>query len=231
MAAAKGLTALDAVHSIRHEGSRALRTRREVDEGAFPLFCDGDEYRARLQDGGAEIVAYAQNAVRLVELNGFVAKDKNCAPLDMAVFVGREDRISNPGSTFFELSRPGPVIRVGDPNLVAGYPAANVSVPTTAAEFGIMQLLHCASSVSEHRIVLANGLGDRIFHDFRDPPRSREEVEPGALSGSPAFHLKENGEYSLVGIVTDGEQQSGTILISRIDCLLPDGSINHPFSF
>ena len=105
-----------------------------------------DHYESLLgQDGGAEIVAYAQNAGGLVELNGFVAKDKNRAPLDMAVFVGREDRISIPGSTFFELSRPGPVIRVGDPIVVVGYPAANVSVSTTTAEFGIMQLLHRAS--------------------------------------------------------------------------------------
>lgn len=178
------------------------------------------------ENENAEIVAYAQNAPVLIELYGFSIKDKNRDPLDMAIFVGSEDSAQIPGSQFFELRRPGPVLKEGDPILVVGYPAVNVSVSNTFAEFGIMQFLVRASSVSDQRIVLANEFGDRIYNDFCDPPRSREEVPLGALSGCPAFHIGEDGEYSLVGIVTDGEHESGTILISRIDCLLPDGTID-----
>ena len=178
------------------------------------------------ENENAEIVAYAQNAPVLIELNGFTILDKNRAPLDVAIFIGREASVSVPGSQFFELQRPGPDVKKGDPIMVVGYPAANVSVSHTFADFGIMQFLVRASSISDHRIVLANEFGDRIYNDFCDPPRSREDVPLGALSGSPAFHIGDDGEYSLVGIVTDGEHESGTILISRIDCLLPDGTID-----
>jgi len=212
----------------------------EMNRGCFSLINTGErdlfvtchhvlEYYENLHSANecAEIVAYAQNAPVLIELGGFTIKDKNRTPLDMAIFIGREDSVSIPGSQFFELRGPGPVVKEGDPILVVGYPAANVSVSLTSAEFGIMQFLTRASSISDHRIVLANGFGDRVYNDFCDPPRSREDAPLGALSGSPAFHIGLDGEYTLVGIVTDGEHESGTILISRIECLLPDGTIDH----
>ena len=189
------------------------------------------EHFDQLHGGGEdpEIVAYAQNITPLVELNGFTPVDRNKTPMDIAVYSGLEDRISIPGSYFYPLKQKveSPQVQEGDPIMIVGYPAANVGVSTSHAEFGIMQFLAPASSVSEQRIVLSDESGEQVFRDISDTPRAASEMDLGGLSGSPAFHLAQDGCYTLVGIVTDGTIPGNPLLISRIDCILPNGMLDH----
>ncbi len=159
----------------------------------------------------------------VAELTGFDLIDSE-ESLDVAVFRGLEDRVELPGSEFIDfpssyLADPVP----GDHVTVVGYLGANVKVTRRKARFGLMSLDLSASSVSEKRIVLANEHGERQFVHYEDP--TCHGIPLGGLSGSPAF-VDRSGRARFVGIVTDGSDKDQTLLISRLGCLRPDGTLD-----
>ncbi|MBI2926930.1 MAG: hypothetical protein HYY24_14640 [Verrucomicrobia bacterium] len=175
-------------------------------------------------DQSAEIVGYLVNSAPFGELNTFTLVDHDQL-LDVAVFGGLEDTFELPGLQFidYDSSYLADPVR-GDLVAIVGYPAANVSVSRNLADFGYMFIGVIVSSVSELRIVLANEHGDREFCDYT--PAHRDQVPLGGLSGSPAFVIR-NLQYRFIGIVTDASPGDQTIIISRLGCLNPDGTLDH----
>jgi hypothetical protein len=178
-----------------------------------------------VQNSSARLVAYLTSCSRFTELNGFSLIDYENRSLDVAIFGGLESSIELPGMEFLDYESSylaDPV--VGDQVCIVGYPGANVLLNTNTVEFGLMQLCFRVSSVSERQVILANEYRDRRFTDFVDP--TRRSISLGGLSGSPAF-VTRNNRPRFVGIVTDCSDREQTIMISRLGCLLPDGTLNH----
>jgi len=178
------------------------------------------------EDSSAQIVAYLTSMPCLVELNGFSLVDSSDEKsLDVAVFRAESDFVELFGMRFVDyeeayLSDP----KCGEVVYIVGYPGSNVEVGHSLADFGYMYISFRASSVSETRIILADEYGDREFLDNDDP--QRENYALGGLSGSPAFIVRD-GRLRFVGIVTDGSDESKTIIVSRLGCLKPDGTLDH----
>jgi hypothetical protein len=173
----------------------------------------------------AEIVAYLAPATPLIELSPFTLIDHDSRSLDAATFRGLDARVELPGVRFIDyhasyLSDPA----VGEIVWIVGYPAANISVARASADFGFIYMGLRASTVSERQIKLANEYGDRTFTDFLTP--SRDRIDLGGLSGSPAFVIR-NQQHRFVGIVTDCSERDQTILVSRLGCINPDGTLDH----
>lgn len=179
--------------------------------------------RAREVEGDAELVGYVSFAQGLIELFGYKLIDGD-PNLDIAIFIGNGDSLEIPGRRFidFQGCYCGDVSQ-GEPILIVGYPGAGASVTPVLADFGYMHLLLPVSSVSDHRLVLANEQGTREFEYFDDP--HKKEIDLGGLSGSPAFVLR-NGRYYFAGIVTDCSERDQTILVSRLGCLDRNGTLN-----
>jgi len=175
----------------------------------------------------AEMVSYLATAsvTPLVELRPFTLIDHDQRSLDVATFRGWRDVIELPGVEFIDyrssyLSNPYP----GEGVWIVGYPASNVSVVADKADFGYIFMGLRASSVSERQIKLANEDGDREFTDFVTPERT--QIDLAGLSGSPAFIIRDQ-RHRFVGIVTDCSEREQTIIISRLGCINPDGTLDH----
>lgn len=178
------------------------------------------------QNASAEMVAYLASAPCLIQLNGFTLIDSDQRSLDVAIFRGLEDVVDLPGMQFIDYASsylPDPI--PGEPVSIVGYPGATVAVTAERADFGFMHIGFRASSVSERQIKLANESGDRQFFDYEDPTRLR--IALGGLSGSPAFVIR-NQRHRFVGILTDCSERDQTVLISRLGCIKPDGTLDHP---
>lgn len=176
-------------------------------------------------DPSAQMVAYLTSSPRLVELKGFSLIDCDQRSLDVATFGGSDDFVELPGMRFIDFATsylPDPV--VGDVVSIVGYPGANVTMSQNMAKFGLMHIGFRVSCVSERQVILANENGDRSFFDFHDPRNLGANL--GGLSGSPAFVTRDN-KPRFVGIVTDCSDRDQTILISRLGCLKPDGTLDH----
>jgi len=175
-------------------------------------------------DSSAEMVAYLTSGSTFCELNGFriIADDDR---VDVAIFGGLEDIVEILGHDFIDyescyLHDPAP----GEPVSIVGYPSGNVTVTQKLADFGYMHLGLRASSVSDRQITLANEHGDRHFIDFAIHRRGK--IDLGGLSGSPAFVIR-NHEYRFVGIVSECHERDRTIIISRLGCINPDGTLDY----
>jgi hypothetical protein len=197
--------------------------KRHVFITCFHVFRKLREMQAH--DPSAEMVAYLAPVTPLVELKGFTLIDHDERSLDVAIFRGLEDTVELPGARFIDyassyLADPIP----GESVIIVGYPAANITVRPNKADFGFMQMVLRASSISERQIKLADEHGDRRFFDFNDPARLR--IDLGGLSGSPAFVIRDQ-RHRFVGIVTDCSERDQIIIISRLGCINPDGTLNH----
>jgi len=178
------------------------------------------------EDPSAGIVAYAgimHGSKRLAELSQFRLVDESKS-LDVAVFCGLGNTVEIPGYDFIDyrssyLEDPKP----GEGVTIVGYPSATTTVKPTLADFGYMRIGFTASCVSEHRITLANERGGRHFTDYDDPTRPR--ISLGGLSGSPAFVIRDQ-RLRFAGVLTDADSND-TILVSRLGCLNPDGTLDH----
>jgi hypothetical protein len=208
--------------------ARATFTLLRLQTGCFFITCDHVFRELReLQKThpGAEIVAYLTTSSRFCELSGFrlIARDER--PLDVAIFAGLDDIVELPGLDFIDyhasyLEDPLP----GEGVSIVGYPSDNITVTNQVAEFGRMHIGFTISSVSYRYITLANERGDRQFLDYNTSRRS--SINLGGMSGSPAFVIR-NHEYRFVGIVTECHERDRTIVISRLGCINPDGTLDY----
>jgi hypothetical protein len=184
----------------------------------------------RQEQADAKIVAYLpEGDFPLVELNTFELIDREGPSLDVAIFGGIEPSIHLPNRRFIDyqesyLSDP----EVGESVMVSGYPASGLDASVNRMVFGHTFICFRASSITERQITLANEHGDRTFEHFDDPTKTGTDL--GGMSGSPAFMVRD-GKLKFVGIVTgcSGSRESteGSIIISRLGCLKPDGSLDH----
>ena len=181
-------------------------------------------------DPAARIVAYPPGGdFPLVELNTFELIDREGPSLDVAVFGGLEPRISLPNRRFIDYRNtyiPDPVL--GESVMISGYPSSGLDASENRMVFGHTFICFRASSITERQIILANEHGDRTFEHSDDPTRTGTDL--GGMSGSPAFMVRD-GKLGFVGIVTDcsgsSDNTDGTIIISRLGCLNPDGTLDH----
>jgi len=182
--------------------------------------------RMKVANPKAHIVLYPVDSPQFVEVYGPFTNIDHDERLDVAIIGGPSVEYEIPGRRIVNF--PGDratELQAGDAIAIAGYPAANISSEVNKVDFGYMYLLLTASSVSPTRVVLADESGDRRFFDHNNPPRPR--IFMGGLSGSPAFHIRKlDGEYTFVGIVTDCSESDGTILVSIIPNLHPDGTFD-----
>jgi Trypsin-like peptidase domain len=193
-----------------------------------------DLLKRQEQDPSARLVAYSgrEHFGRIVpaEYNTFQLVDES-KRIDVAVFCGLTDIISYndlPDREFIPytesyLQDP----KEGDPVMIVGYPAATVSVTHQVMDLGYTAIGYTASHVSERNIVLANDRGGRTFTDYDDS--RRQGISLGGLSGSPAFVIRDR-QLRFVGIVsesTDYRTTADTIIIARLGCLNPDGTLDH----
>jgi hypothetical protein len=171
----------------------------------------------------AQLAAYT-TIPHFTELFGFNLVDSESKILDVAIFRGLEDIIELPSRNFIPykgsyLDDPG----VGEYVCIVGYPRENVDVTEHKADLNYTQLILPISSVSDRHVVLADETGERKFHDFFEPENT--SIDFGGLSGSAAYVLR-NFIYRFVGIVKECHERDHTILISRLGCLNPDGTID-----
>jgi hypothetical protein len=179
----------------------------------------------------AELVGYFLHAAEgsLVVLNRFELIDRDRKSLDVAVLGGTENEIFLPGALWVDYEKsyiedPQP----GEPILIVGYPGDNIRVSESKADFGHMLLGLCASSISDRQITLVNEHGTREYNDFDEPIRSG--ISFGGLSGSAAYLIRDSIPR-FVGIVTECSEAEKTvdrtIMISRLGCLNPNGTLDH----
>lgn len=181
-------------------------------------------------DSSAEMVAYLVTPDGLAELDEFSLIDHDRQSLDVATFRGTEDDIFLPGMRFIDYQSsylPDPA--VGEPVIIVGYPGANVAVSRDVASFGYTFMCYRASTVSERQVKIANEHDTWSFCDYENP--ELEGIDLGGLSGSPAFAIRD-GMPRFIGIVTDCSQADfsrlpQTIIISRLGCINPDGTLDH----
>lgn len=211
-----------------HETKRATFTLLQLAKRNVFITCShvlSALHEIQAQNASAQLVAYLTSATCLVELDGFTIVDNDSHSLDVAIFRSAEDNIALPGMRFIEYASsylPDPT--PGEPVSIVGYPGKNVAISKANADFGFMHICFRASSVSARQIILANEHGDRDFFDYDDP--TRLGVGLGGLSGSPAFVVRAQ-RYRFVGIVTECSDKDQTIIISRLGCLNPDGTLDH----
>ena len=170
-----------------------------------------------------QLAAYS-TVPHFTELFGFDLVDSESKILDVAIFRGQEDTVQLPSRFFIPykgsyLSDPV----VGEYVCIVGYPSDNVEVTDNKADLNYTQLVLPISSVSDRHVVLADETGERKFHDFFEPENT--SIDFGGLSGSAAYVLR-NSIYRFIGIVKGCHERDHTILISRLGCLNPDGTID-----
>jgi len=176
-------------------------------------------------ESSAEMVAYLSSASGLIELKGYSLIDYNEHSLDVAIFKAAEDDVYLPGMKFIDYESSflaDPIL--GEGVYIVGYPAANVDVNPEVSIFGFMYICFRVSSVSERQVILANENGSWSFLDYDAPPRAR--IFLGGISGSPAFVIRDH-KARFIGIVTNCSERDQTIMISKLGCLNPDGTLDH----
>lgn len=180
--------------------------------------------RLRSSNADAQLVGYFISALGLVEVFGFRLIDQEKSVLDVAVFVGHEEPLEIPDRKFIDFQgNYCPDVVVGDQVLVVGYPGHGTSITPKIADFGYTHLLLPASAVSPDRIVLADEQGQRVFTHYDDP--QCDHMDLGGLSGSPAFVLRDQ-RYFFAGIVIECSERDQTMMVSRLGCLRPDGTLD-----
>jgi hypothetical protein len=173
----------------------------------------------------AEMVAYLSSTSRLIELKGYSLIDCDERSLDVAIFKAADDDDYLPGMKFIDYESSflaDPVL--GEGVYIVGYPAANVEVKPAVSIFGYVYIRFGVSSVSEQRVIMANENGSWSFLDYDNPPRA--PIFFGGISGSPAFVIRDH-KARFIGIVTDCSARDQTIMISKLGCLKPDGTLDH----
>ena len=185
----------------------------------------------RRENSTARIVGYLidTRSKVLCVLKGVELIDKERPSLDVATFRGIEDRVHLPGMRFINYERsylPDP--KIGEAVVIVGYPGVNVEVTEERCDFGYMHLVLRCSSVSERQIVCVDEQRTRIFCDHVGS--NTTGIELGGLSGSAAYVLRD-GYPRFVGIVTECSRSDvaleQTVCISRLGCILPDGTLDH----
>jgi len=206
--------------------TRATFSLLEMDEKHFFVTCAHvlEKFgEMQVEYPNAQLAAYT-TVPYFTELFGFSLIDSESKILDVAIFRGQEDRVELPGRTFIPYKGSylaDPV--VGEYVCIVGYPRETVEVTKHRADLNYTQLILPISSVSDRHVVLADETGERKFHDFFEPQNT--SVHFGGLSGSAAYVLR-NFIYRFIGIVKECHESDHTILISRLGCLNPDGTID-----
>ncbi len=216
----------DAQHAPHQVIARATCSLLEIGKKHFFVTCAHvlDKLQEiQVEHPNAQLAAYT-TVPHFTELFGFRFVDSESEILDVAILRGQEDTVELPERFFIPYDGSyvaDPVI--GEHVCIVGYPSENVEVTEGRADLNYMQLILPISSVSDRHIVLADETGQRRFRDFFEPQKMG--VDLGGLSGSSAYVLR-NFIYRFVGIVKECHERDNTILISRLGCLNPDGTID-----
>ena len=216
----------DAQHAPHQVVARATCSLLEISKKHFFVTCAHvlDKFQEiQIEHPGAQLAAYT-TVPHFTELYGFSLVDSESEILDVAIFRGQEDRVELPERSFIPYNGSYLADPVkGEYVCIVGYPSENVEVTEGRADLNYMQLIFPISSVSDRHIVLADETGQRRFRDFIEPQKMG--VDLGGLSGSAAYVLR-NFIYRFIGIVKECNERDNTILISRLGCLNPNGTID-----
>ena len=216
----------DAAHKPDQVVARATFSLIEIGRRHFFVTC------AHVLEKLAEIQAEYPNAQLaayttipyFTELTGFDLVDSESKVLDVAIFRWQENRVELPGRFFIPydqsyLADPA----INEPVCIVGYPGDIVEVGPQREDLSYLQVIFPVSSVSDRHIVLADESGQRKFRDELYPEQTG--INLGGLSGSAAYVLR-NHRYRFLGIVKECHEDDHTILISRLGCLTPNGTID-----
>lgn len=217
---------LEAEHKPHEVVARATFSLLEIGEGHFFVTCAhvAEKFaEIRSEHPNAQLAAYTTIPF-FTELFGFDLVDSDSKVLDVAIFRGQMPRVELEGRFFIPYDRSylaDPA--VNEPVIIVGYPGDIVEVGPRRADLSYMQIIFPVSSVSDRHVVLADESGKRMYRDEFFPEQTG--INLGGLSGSPAYVLR-NQRYRFIGIVKECQEGDHTILISRLGCLTPQGTID-----
>jgi hypothetical protein len=121
--------------------------------------------------------------------------------------------------------------QAGDAITIVGFPGQGRQGFETFGKFEPYPITMTASTVSDRRIILAEGANQTVYERKGQP--LPEGIEVGGFSGSPAFGLNPAGQLFLAGVVSDGSARLGCagfpgyIALGSAEYLLPNGTFDH----
>lgn len=149
--------------------------------------------------------------------------------LDLAVFTAKPDTWQMGLKTFYKIpSWPVPESVVGNAVAFQGFPGVGRRTSAFVGEFRYSFFGLGVSSVSRRRVMLSKSRGDRQLRD--NAGNAIPPISIGGISGSPAYVLARMTnspvvDFRLAGIVVEGSTSDGTVFLTHLSALRPDGTL------